>query len=504
MSLVELRGRCVCGVYGVSFDWRQWSSRYFSKFMTGWSNPPVRGAGTSGWLEAVSPVTPAGCGLLVALIFASHYVVTGDFWTAVLLAAGIAAALAVAALAKSHREALKQLDAARALHDLIADNATDLVTRHDGRGALTYASRASHEVLGVSPARLVNRGLASAMSADSVVRCQDAIAQCLELGAPVSIDVEITHAAAARWVEFRCKPLPDGVGAVAVMRDVTARRWHAIAMRQAREEAESASRAKSAFIATISHELRTPLNAIIGFSEMLHRELYAEAGDSRHADYSRIIRESGEHLLSLVRDLLDVSKIEAGRLTICAEAFQAPDVISSSVDTLRPAIAAKSIALDVSIADDLGEMVADQRACKQMLMNLLSNACKFTPEGGRIELTATVEGPRAVFSVRDNGIGIAPDHVAQLGEPFYQVDSSHSRQLEGAGLGLAIVRGLADLHGGRLEIESALGEGSCFRLVLPLDVDAREAITEAAVDAPHEVPEPASETVLPPPVALVA
>ncbi len=472
--------------------------------MSGRRNPPSRGDEAGAQSGAASAISPATCGLLVALIFASHYALTGEFWSAVLLAAGLAIAIAVAALIKTHRTTLDELDASRALHALVADNAADLVTRHDADGIITYASPAANALLGVSPWSLERRGLTAAMSVGNSARCQEAIAQCLELGTPGSVEVEISVGGAARWIEFRCKPLAGGESAVAVMRDVTARRWHAIAMRQAREEAESASRAKSAFIATISHELRTPLNAIIGFSEMLHRELHAEAGAERHADYSRIIRESGEHLMSLVKDLLDVSKIEAGRLTICTEPFHAPDMIASSVDTLRPAIAAKAITLDVSVAGDLGEVVADQRACKQMLMNLLSNACKFTPQGGRIELNAMVDGSNVVLSVRDSGIGIAPDHVARLGEPFYQVDSSHSRQLEGAGLGLAIVRGLVDLHGGRLQIESALGEGSCFRLVLPLDSEVRDVEPAGEVVEQQESPVVSQEVAPVRPIALVA
>ncbi len=472
--------------------------------MAAWGNPPARDGEAGVRPDAASPISPAACGLLIALIFASHYALTGDFWTAALLAAGIAAAMAAVDLLKTHRATLEQLDACRALHKLVADNTADLVTRHDRHGAVSYASPAADTLLGVSTSRLMRHGLTAAMTAGDAERCRDAIAQCIELGTPMSVEIEIDGAAAARWVEFRCKPLPDGESAVGIMRDITARRWHAVAMRQAREEAESASRAKSAFIATISHELRTPLNAIIGFSEMLHRELYAESGASRHADYSRIIHESGEHLMSLVRDLLDMSKIEAGRLTICTEPFRVPDMIASSVDTLRPAIAAKAIVLDVSVAEDVGEMVADQRACKQMLMNLLSNACKFTPEGGRIELSAAIQGENILLSVRDDGIGIAPDHVARLGEPFYQVDSSYARQLEGAGLGLAIVRGLAGLHGGRLVIESTPGEGSCFSLVLPLDAEGRGTEPAGKAAASQQDPAPPAETAIAAPVALVA
>ena len=481
------------------FDWRRWSVSSFSNSLAGQ-------AGSSA-SPAVDAVSPAACGLLVALIFASHYTLTGDFWTAALLAAAIAAAMAAAALIKTHRATCEELTRSRALHTLVAKNASDLVTRHDRQGGIDYASPAAEALLGVSPSHLVRRGLTAAMSVGNATRCQEAIAQCIEFGTPASIEVEITVGTSPRWIEFQCSPLADGESVVGVMRDVTARRWHGIAMRQAREEAESASRAKSAFIATISHELRTPLNAIIGFSEMLQRELDKQEGAEKQADYSRIIRESGEHLMSLVKDLLDISKIEAGRLSVCAEPFHAPDVITSSIDTLRPAVAAKSIVLAVDVAEDLGEINADARACKQMLINLLSNACKFTPEGGRIEFTATVEGKNMVLAVRDNGIGISPAHVARLGEPFYQVDSSLSRQLEGAGLGLAIVRGLAELHGGRLQIESVPGEGSCFTLVLPIDAEASSEASSPD-DAPFKevgIAEDAASEVTPAhPIALVA
>jgi len=493
-----VRGRCVSGVYRVSFDWRRWAVLSPSNIVSRWAHPRADDA------EPVTAFSPAACFLPVALVFASHYALTGDFATAVLLAAALAAAMGVLALLKAHRTTLAELETCRALQTLVAENATDVVTRHDRHGVIDFASTGAQALLGVSPFQLVQHGLAAAMSADDAARCRDAIIQCIELAAPVTLEVEIESDSAPRWIEFRCKPLSEGAGAVAVMRDVTARRWHAIAMRQAREEAESASRAKSAFIATISHELRTPLNAIIGFSEMLHREFIGSESASRHAEYSRIIHESGEHLMSLVRDLLDISKIEAGRLTICAEPFHAPDVIASSVDTLRPAMEAKGITLDVAIAENLAEISADRRACKQMLMNLLSNACKFTPEGGLIELEATIEGANVLVSVRDNGIGIAPDHVARLGEPFYQVDSSYTRQLEGAGLGLAIVRGLADLHGGRLEIESTLGEGSCFRLVLPLDSEASTATCSPRDESLPPLEASADEVAKPAPIALVA
>lgn len=410
------------------------------------------------------------------------------------VAAALYAGAIVASIQRLHRSAARQLERSRAAYRLIAENTSDLVTRHDRHGEITFASLAAEPLLGIAPEALVRRGLAAALRPADAARCRDAIAQCLAIGSVASVELEIATDNAAdmpRWVELRCQPLPSSLGtpgAIAVTRDITARKLHDLAMQKARDAAESASRAKSAFIATISHELRTPLNAIIGFSEMLNRDLTAKARDPRQAEYCRIIHDSGEHLMSLVKDLLDMSKLEAGKLAICAEPFHVEDVIRSSVDTLRPALAAKSIAIDVSIADGLDEMVADRRACKQMLINLLSNACKFTREGGRIEIGAAAAHGNVVLAVRDNGVGIAAAHVARLGEPFYQVDSSYTREIEGAGLGLAIVRGLVDLHHGRIEIESEVGKGSCFTLILPLDADAV----------------PASGAVLPRPVALVA
>jgi cell cycle sensor histidine kinase DivJ len=465
---------------------RSWSRRGTGKSFSVW--------GLAGRDDQISTLNILG-GLLAAITLAGALAITGSLLTAALVAATLFAATSIAALVWSYRVARRHLAESRDVYRLIADNANDLILRHDCDGNITFASPASSTLLGVAPGALLRRGLAAAIQPDDVERCEAAIFECIECRSTVTIDVEIAGAqggAPARSLELRCKPLPGGDGAVTVMRDITSRKWHALAMRQAREEAESASRAKSAFIATISHELRTPLNAILGFSELLNRELLAKPRDARQLEYCRIIHESGEHLMSLVRDLLDISKIEAGKLTICTEPFAIRDVIKSAIETLHPAANSKSIGVDVSIADELDDMVGDQRALKQMLMNLLSNACKFTPAGGRIELTAAQVGDHVAIAVRDTGIGIPADHVKRLGEPFYQVDSSYARQLEGAGLGLAIVRGLVGLHNGRLEIESQPGEGSCFTLILPLDAEAKS------------ISVPARDKAKAPPVALVA
>jgi two-component system, cell cycle sensor histidine kinase DivJ len=455
----------------VSFHVRCWPSQRITDFLAGRVHPTGHG-------DDIAAIHIFGS-LISAIALAGAIVLTGSFGVAALTAIVLYAVTAVAALHRSHRLTRAALDESRAAYRLVADNTSDVILRHDANGKITFASAAATALLGVAPSRLVRHGLAAAMRPADAARCHDAIAECLDVGAPVSVEIEIVpqvKTSTPKWLELRCAPLSAGDGVVVVMRDVTTRKWHALAMKQARDEAESASRAKSSFIATISHELRTPLNAIIGFSELLHRELLLKSREPRQAEYSRIIHDSGQHLMSLVKDLLDVSKIEAGKLTICSEPFRIRDVIKSSVDTLHPAATAKSIAIDVSISSELDEVIADRRACKQMLMNLLSNACKFTPAGGTIQLSATTANDQVVLSVRDSGIGISAEHVARLGQPFYQVDSSYTRQLEGAGLGLAIVRGLVELHNGRLEIESEPGNGSCFKLILPIDTEAATAM----------------------------
>lgn len=468
---------------------RKWTDRIAGEAFTVWPH-------SSGHDDQIAAVNIVG-GLAAAITLAGTLALTGSLLTAALAATVLYALVSIATLQWSYRLTCGRLAESRAAYRLIADNANDLITRHDREGTITFASPASSTLLGLTPGTLMRHGFDAVMSSDDADRCHDAIAECIELGTAVTIEVDLvvsTGATPARCLELRCKPLPGGNGAVAVMRDITSRKWHALAMKQARAEAESASRAKSAFIATVSHELRTPLNAILGFSELLNRELLAKPREVRQVEYCRIIHESGEHLMSLVKDLLDISKIEAGKLTLCTEPFSVRDVIQSAIETLHPAAASKSIAIDVIVADELDEVVGDRRAYKQMLMNLLSNACKFTPAGGRVEIEAAAIGANVVLAVRDNGIGIAADHVARLGEPFYQVDSSYARQLDGAGLGLAIVRGLVALHSGRLEIESTPGEGSSFTLMLPLDAEAGIE----TVPAPILVPAPAL------PIALVA
>jgi signal transduction histidine kinase len=229
---------------------------------------------------------------------------------------------------------------------------------------------------------------------------------------------------------------------------------------------EAASRHKSEFLANMSHELRTPLNAIIGFSEVLGERMFGDINEKQE-EYVHDILGSGRHLLSLINDILDLSKIEAGRMELDVTEFDLPQAIDNALTLVRERANRRGIALQETIDGRLGTTRGDERKVKQVLLNLLSNALKFTPEGGRIDVrAATVEG-MAEISVTDTGVGIAPEDHDAVFEEFRQVGGA-DRKVEGTGLGLPLARKFVELHGGRLWLTSQVGVGSTFTFTLPL------------------------------------
>ncbi len=235
--------------------------------------------------------------------------------------------------------------------------------------------------------------------------------------------------------------------------------------------AEGANRAKSEFLANMSHELRTPLNAINGFSEIMVAEMYGPMGDARYKDYANDIHNSGQHLLALINDILDMSKIEAGKMNLKFEPISLEDVTEDAVRLVRNRAEAAGLDLGIEFPH-LPEVEGDYRAIKQVLLNLLSNAIKFTPRGGRVTVRAEprrdVLGERIRVSVTDTGIGISRDDLARLAQPFEQVESQHSKTTQGTGLGLALTKSLVELHEGSLEMDSAPGEGTTVSFSLPI------------------------------------
>jgi signal transduction histidine kinase len=232
-------------------------------------------------------------------------------------------------------------------------------------------------------------------------------------------------------------------------------------------ELEAASRHKSEFLANMSHELRTPLNAIIGFSEVLHERMFGELNE-KQAEYVQDIHASGRHLLSLINDILDLSKIEAGKLELEPSEFDLPNTIEGTLTLVRERAARHGLQIGFALDQQLGTVVADERKVRQILLNLLSNAVKFTPDGGRIEVRAGLAEGAAQISVSDTGIGIAPEDHAAIFEEFRQVGNDQMRKREGTGLGLTLARKFVELHGGRIWVDSTLGRGSTFTFTLPI------------------------------------
>jgi signal transduction histidine kinase len=235
---------------------------------------------------------------------------------------------------------------------------------------------------------------------------------------------------------------------------------------QKSRELEAASRHKSEFLANMSHELRTPLNAVIGFSEVLSERMFGELNEKQD-EYMKDIHASGQHLLSLINDILDLSKIEAGRMELEVTDFDLPMTIDNALTLVRERAARRSIALHTSVNEQLGQIEGDERKIRQVLLNLLSNAIKFTPEGGRIDVHAIPRDGMVEVSVSDTGVGIAPEDQEAVFEEFRQVGTAE-KKVEGTGLGLALSRKFIELHGGRIWVKSEVGTGSTFTFTVPV------------------------------------
>jgi signal transduction histidine kinase len=218
----------------------------------------------------------------------------------------------------------------------------------------------------------------------------------------------------------------------------------------------------------MSHELRTPLNAVIGFSEVIKSQAFGPVGAPQYLDYLEDIHSSGKHLLAVINDILDMSKIEAGEMKPNEAEFHLADIAASCFRLIADRAAKGGVIVESEIGPDLPPLFADERMIKQILLNLLSNAVKFTPEGGRVTLRACLEGSGDVaITVRDTGIGIAPEHMDIILQPFGQADAKLERKYEGTGLGLPLVKAMTELHGGRLDIVSAVGQGTTALVILP-------------------------------------
>lgn len=276
------------------------------------------------------------------------------------------------------------------------------------------------------------------------------------------------------WVSENARLVRDPKGQPlfyeGTVRDITARKRIDEELITARTEAEAANNAKSQLLANVSHELRTPLNAILGFSEILTKEVFGPLGNPRYPEYAKDIYDSGLHLLTIINDLLDLSKIEAGRFDLNEEVVSVIELFDTVSRFVRERADSGGVTMSIEMPAGMPAVTADKRALRQVLLNLLSNAVKFTPSGGQISLEATIESDgRISFRVRDTGIGIAAADIPKALEPFGLVDSSLSRKYMGTGLGLPISRALIELHGGQFELASEPGIGTTVTIYLPPD-----------------------------------
>jgi len=370
---------------------------------------------------------------------------------------------------------------------LLARNMSDVISRHRSNGAVQFISPAVEAMLGTQVTRLLGHGLFDRVHVADRPAYLTALSDAARGGEARSVEFRLrrdaprgervqNHQVDFIWVEMRCRPLepvPQAAAAseaevVAVMRDVTDRKLQEQTLDSARAAAEQADAAKTRFLATMSHELRTPLNAIIGFSEMIVQEDVLLLDAARRREYAQLINDSGQHLLSVVNGILDMSKMESGNFEISPEPFAPRAALINCCNLLALKARESGIDLVIRVPEDLPVMTGDPRAFKQVALNLVSNAIKFTERGGMVTVSAGVEGSRLVLRVTDTGVGIAADDLKRIGDPFFQAGKTYQRQHEGTGLGLSIVKSLVGLHAGELTVQSRIDEGTTVTVALPL------------------------------------
>jgi PAS domain S-box-containing protein len=398
------------------------------------------------------------------------------------LALAVVAALAAMLAARLVQELRQRETVQRALRTAerayrgIFDNAIDGIYRCDASGRIV---RANHALVTLNGFATEREFLAQASDLGERWYAEPAQRErfrgLLEAeGFVTNFVSEVLHPRTGErfWISENARAIRDRFGRVlfyeGTVRDITKARLAEFQLREAKEQAEFANRTKSEFLAHMSHELRTPLNAIIGFSEIIKDELFGGTGSPRYREYARDIHESGRHLLSLINEILDLAKIEAGGLDLRDEVVDLAKMLENCHRLVRERAAAGQIALRVAARGDLPKVIVDETRLKQILLNLLSNAIKFTPPGGAVSVDVRrLPDGGVALSVADTGIGMTHEQLETAFQPFRQVENAFNRKYQGTGLGLPLSKALAELHGAALAVESEPGTGTRVEIRLP-------------------------------------
>jgi len=363
---------------------------------------------------------------------------------------------------------------AQRMYRLMTEEASDIILLYDKAGGVAFASQALERLLGRTVKDIEYGRFLELVHPDDRPEAQRVAVRPAK-GKTNTATYRVLHANGSyMWLEATTRAVYDEVSdefrhLVVVARDIDARKQQELETEAARERAEAANKAKSRFLANMSHELRTPLNAIIGFTDLMRQRTFGAMGNPRYEEYATLIYDSGQLLLDLISDMLDMAKIEAGKLELNIERVDLTGTVEDSVRLVTDRAENCGLEISVSLPKKPVLFMADRRAVKQVLLNLLTNAIKFTPAGGHVDVVVRADDKRVTLCVRDTGIGIPAHELPRLGKPFEQVCGDPMLAKTGTGLGLALVRALVEKHDGRMHIESEEGVGTEVSVDFPLN-----------------------------------
>lgn len=364
-------------------------------------------------------------------------------------------------------------------NSILPENLINKHSVHDKDGRILYASPNLPSVFGLENTDFSSIKVLDHVHVQDRVAVAHAVIKCAKRDDVTPVEFRTIMAGRSsvnlnspQWLELSLQKIetsdPDQPLIVATYTDITKRKQVEVDILATKEDAEHASDAKTRFLGHMSHELRTPLNAILGFSELLNSELAASISVEKKAEYVELIHSSASHLLSVLNDILDMSKIESGMYEILAEPFALRSCLSKTVAMMQGQAQIRSISLQSIGFDEMPDIVADERAIRQIMINLISNAIKFSDDNSVVSVVAERSARNIQLKIEDSGIGISEEHIENLGNPFYQADSKYDRKYEGTGLGLSVVRGLLQLHEGSIEFFSTRGKGTTVTVTIPI------------------------------------